>query len=166
MQIYVVAGVAYWWQSGTEAMLAERSFKNYVDPNYPTLTPHPLEWPNMDIFNILSTLCYVTLRGLPTDPPPPFFVHVVIEWPLRMLPPLLLFEGLLCTCTVEKNTSHHLKVSKFRKQIFQPKLLPKNKPRNLFFLSWLLIRIEKQIWRFGFWKKFWLENLFSIFTDL
>ena len=73
MQIYVVAGVAYWWQSGTEAMLAKRSFKNYVDPNYPTLTPHPLEWPNMDIFNILSTLCYVTLRGLPTDPPPPFF---------------------------------------------------------------------------------------------
>ena len=32
-----------------------------------------------------------------------------------------------------KQSWDSLKVSKFRKQIFQPKLLPKNEPTNLFF---------------------------------
>ena len=37
-----------------------------------------------------------------------------------------------------------IKVSKFRKQIFQPKLLPKKETNEFVFLSWLLIRIEKK----------------------
>ena len=52
-----------------------------------------------------------------------------------------------------------LKVSKNRKQIFQPKFLPKTEPSNL------KLDLEKQIHWFVFWKKFWLENLLLKFTD-
>ena len=49
---------------------------------------------------------------------------------------------------------------------FPAKNSSKKRTNQFVFLSWLLIRIEKQIRWFRFWKKFWLENLFSIFTDL
>ena len=50
---------------------------------YPILTPYPLEWKKMDIL-------YTRYLPLPppdvlsTDLPPPFLVHVVIEWPLKL----------------------------------------------------------------------------------
>ena len=69
-----------------------------------------------------------------------------------------------------------IKVSKNRLQIFQPKLLPKYEPTNLFFYADYSIvnhtvmlttyqDRKKNRW-FVFWKKFWLENLLSIFTEL
>ena len=56
-----------------------------------------------------------------------------------------------------------VKVGKNRKQIFQPKLLPKTEPSNLFLLFYSQDR-KKNIG--SLWKTFWLENLLSNFTDL
>ena len=36
-------------------------------------------------FYMIPTLCQATKRELSTDPLPPLFVHVVIEWPLSSM---------------------------------------------------------------------------------
>ena len=52
---------------------------------------------------VISALCHVTKCGLYTDPLPPLFVHVVIEWPLarkvlrKPFPEAYTSENIFCT---------------------------------------------------------------------